>query len=98
MADGSGIVLTTRHNPMAWMLNFTKLTVAVDGNPQKMSWGTVTIPAAPGRHRLDISFGYLGQQRGAASTEVDVPPEGAVAVTYRMPSWMFAAGRITVES
>lgn len=98
MTDGSGIVLTAKHNPLAWLLYFTKLTVTVDGTAQKLAWGTSTIPAEPGLHQLDISFGYLGRQRGPASIEVNVPPTGSVALTYKMPSWMFAAGRLTVTS
>lgn len=43
MSDGSGIVLTAKHNPLA-------------------------------------------------------PPTASVALTYKMPSWMFAAGRLTVTS
>jgi hypothetical protein len=98
MAERAGIVLTAKHNPLAWLLYFTKLTVSLDGNTQKLGWGTNTIPAEPGPHSLNISFGYMGKQRGAASTELHVPVGDTVAVTYKMPSSMFSAGKITVNS
>jgi hypothetical protein len=96
MVEGSGIEVTAKHNPLAWLLYFTKLTVTVDGQPERLSWGTHVMQAEPGLHRLEISFGYLGRQRGAAAADVTVPESGAVKVQYKMPSWMFAAGRLTV--
>jgi hypothetical protein len=98
MAEQTGIVLTAKHNPLAWLLYFTKLSVSLDGNAQKLGWGTNTILAEPGPHNLHVSFGYMGQQRGAASTDLHVPDGGTVAVNYKMPSWMFSAGKITVNS
>lgn len=96
MVDGSGIELTATHNPLAWLLYFTKLTVTVDGSQQRLPWGTNTILTEPGTHRIDVSFGYLGRQRGAASIEVPVPAGGKAKIRYKMPSWMSAPGRITI--
>ncbi len=91
----TGIALTAKHNPLAWLLYFTKLTVNVDGEPQIHKWGSTFVPAQPGSHRLEVSFGYLGRPRGNASTTVIVPDGGVVALTYRMPSWMFSPGKLT---
>lgn len=96
MVEGSGIELTAKHNPLAWLLYFTKLTVVVDGQPERRSWGTNVIQAEPGLHHLEISFGYLGRQRGAAAADVNVPEASTVKVSYKMPSWMFAPGRLTI--
>jgi hypothetical protein len=92
----SGIQLTATHNPLAWLLYLTKLTVKLDGVAQTQKWGSTFIPAAPGNHQLEISFRYLGSQRGLASEAVMVPDGGTVAVRYKMPSWMFAKGKLTV--
>ena len=60
----TGIELSARHIRLDWLLNFTKLTVSVDGKAQVLPWGTHVIPAAAGTHTLDVSYGYLGKQRG----------------------------------
>ena len=93
----TGIEIVAKHNPLAWLFYFTKLDIAVDGQHRKSAWGKNVISAKPGHHRVEISFGYLGRQRGAASAEVTVPQVGAVRVNYKMPSWMFAPGRLTVS-
>ncbi len=95
MVTDSGIELTAKHNPLAWLLNFTKLTVVIDGVAQTHKWGSIFVPAQPGTHQLEISFGYLGRPRGNASTTVTVPEGGRVAVTYTMGSWMLAPGKLT---
>ena len=96
MDTGTGIQLTAKHNPLAWLLFFTKLTVTVDGDAQTHKWGSTFIPAAPGTHEVAITFGYMGRPRGNATTSVTVPESGVVALTYKMPSSMFASGKLTV--
>lgn len=93
----TGIELTARHNPFAWMLSFTKLTVAVDGAAQIYPWGTTFIPVQPGNHQVEVSFRYFGSPRGPASAAVTVPDGGVARLTYRMASWMFAAGKLEVS-
>ena len=50
----------------------------------------------PGQHQIDISFNYLGQGRGPASTTFTATEGQPVHIRYRMPSLMFAKGRIRV--
>ena len=89
------IQLEARHNPLAWLLYFTKLRVVVDGTANTLPWGRSAIPVTPGSHTLDVSFGYMGSQRGPASITVSVAEGETVRLSYRMPSWMFAKGRLT---
>jgi hypothetical protein len=89
------IELDAKHNPLAWLLYFTKLTVAVDGQAQQLGWGRRQIQVAPGAHTVEISFGYMGRQRGPASINVHVGDQGVTRLRYSMPSWMFAAGRLS---
>ena len=98
MATGPGIELTAKHNPLAWMLYFTKLTVAVDGDEQTHKWGSTFISLPPGPHDVAISFRYMGSHRGKATATVTVPDGANATVTYKMPSWMFAPGKLTVAS
>lgn len=91
------IELNAKHNPMALLFYLTKLRVLVDGQPQPgLGWGRHTVEVPPGQHQVDISFNYLGQGRGPASTTVNAVEGQTVHVRYRMPSFMFAKGRIKV--
>jgi hypothetical protein len=90
------IELTARHNPLAWLLYFTKLTVSVDGQPSTFRWGRSEIPVMPGTHTVDVSFRYMGAQRGPASISVPVAEGTPARLRYTMPPWMYAKGRLEV--
>ena len=92
----TGIELSASHTPLAWLLYFTKLTVSVDGTAQKLPWGSHVLPATPGSHRLEVSYGYLGKQRGPASIDVPVADGGLTNVSYSTPPWMFAKGTLRI--
>ena len=92
----TGIELTARHTPLAWLLYFTKLTVSVDGNPQVLPWGTQLLPTAAGAHRLEVSYGYLGKQRGPAALDVPVSEGSLTRVRYSTPPWIFAKGKLGI--
>lgn len=89
------IQLEARHNPLAWLLYFTKLRVVVDGTANRLPWGRSDIPVSAGAHTVEVSFGDMGSQRGPASITVPVAEGETVRLSYRMPSWMFAKGRLT---
>jgi hypothetical protein len=91
------IELDAKHNPMAWLFYLTKLRVAVDGQPQRLPWGNQSIQVPPGAHTVEVSFGYMGKQRGTAQTTVTADETRPARLRYRMPSWMFAKGRLTEE-
>ncbi len=86
--------LTAKHSPLAWLLYFTKLRVVIDGDEHVRPWGKQVFELPPGSHTVEISFGYLGSQRGPATTTVEVSDHSPARLRYRMPPWMFAAGRL----
>lgn len=89
------IELNARHNPLAWLLYFTKLRVAVDGQPSTSAWGRQKLSVTPGTHLVEISFGYIFAQRGQAATTLTATDDQPARLGYMVPSWMFAKGRIT---
>lgn len=97
MAQKATIRVNGRHSPMAWLLYLTKLTIEVDGTPQKGSWGDRTIPVTPGRHEVKVYFKYMAKARCCeAGTMVDVVDGRTVAMEYRTPMMMTSPGRLTV--
>lgn len=97
MADQTTIRVNGRHNPLAWLLYFTKLTVEVDGTPERGSWGDRTISVAPGRHEVKVYFKYIAKARCCeAGVTVDAADGQTVALQYRTPMLMTAPGRLTV--
>ena len=91
------IHLESKHNPLAWMLNFTKLQVGIDGQTQTLSWGQQELDVPAGRHQVDISFRYFGSQRGRASAVVDANEDAPVRLRYRMGSWMLSPGKLSID-
>jgi hypothetical protein len=74
--------------------------VTVDGLPAgTVPWsGSPTVIAAePGRHIVTLGFKYLGRQCGKATTEVEVPAGGGVALLYRSPWVVTSKGSLTVQ-
>ena len=97
MSDEVTIRINGRHSPMAWLLYLTKLTIEVDGTPEKGSWGDRTIAVAPGRHEVKVYFKYLTKTRCCeASAIIDTTNGQTVAMEYRTPMMMTAPGRLTV--
>ncbi len=101
-ADGAlpstGITVSAHHSPMAWTLHFTRLTVEVDGSASTGSWRRRFIPTGAGEHRVEVYFGYVGMPRcGEGSVTVDVPSGRVVALAYRAPNLITAAGRLEIR-
>lgn len=94
----SGTVqVVTKHSPLAFILYATKITLTVDGQSSKVPWGEQTVTLEPGRHQIDISFRYIGSDRGKASVAVDVTDGSQSRVTYKAPWLVTMAGKIHVE-
>lgn len=93
----TGIELTAKHTPMAWLLYLTKLTVSIDGSPKVLKWGTHQFPTSAGTHGLAVSYGYLGKQRGPATLDVPVTDARVTRVSYSTPPWMFAKGKLRIS-
>jgi hypothetical protein len=95
-APGEGIEIIGRHNPLQWLLYFTKLTVEVDGQPEQGPWRRRRVIAVPpGEHRVSVYFKYLGKPRCcAAETVVQVAPEQVTRLEYRAPQLMTSPGKL----
>ncbi|MEY9932660.1 hypothetical protein ABH926_007311 [Catenulispora sp. GP43] len=97
MAQRTTIRVNGRHSPMAWLLYLTKLTIEVDGTPQRGSWGDRTISVAPGRHEVKVYFKYIAKARCCeAGLTVDTTDGQTVSMEYWTPMMMTAPGRLTV--
>jgi hypothetical protein len=93
----TGIELSAKHTPLAWLLYFTKLTVSIDGKAQVLTWGTHVIPTTASPHKMEVSYGYLGKQRGPAALDVPVVDGQVTRVSYTTPPWMFAKGKLNIR-
>ena len=95
-ASGEGIEITGRHNPLAWLLYFTKLTVEVDGQPRRGPWRRPRFMAVPpGEHKVNVYFKYLAKARCCeAGTVVQVSPEQTTRLEYRAPQLMTSPGKL----
>jgi hypothetical protein len=97
MAEKATIRINGRHSPMAWLLYATKLTIEVDGTPERGSWGDRTVSVTPGRHEVKIYFKYITKARCCeAWAKVDAVDGQTIAMEYRTPMMMTAPGRLTV--
>jgi len=89
------IELTAQHNPMALKLYLTTILVVVDlGQAREFAWGTCWIGVAPGQHRVDVSFSYVGGQIGHASTIADVAEGVPARLVYVLPDWIWSSGHL----
>jgi hypothetical protein len=91
----TGIEVEMRHNPMAFLLFFTRPTVEIDGRPNRTRWGRQFFPASAGLHTVTVYFGYMGRKEtGKNSISVDVAENQVTRIEFKMPSWMFAKGKM----
>jgi hypothetical protein len=89
------LVVQARHNPLAWILYFTKLTVEVDGDAHVGRWGERTVSISPGPHDVKVFFKYLMKARAGEAAISVVASEGtAVPISYKAPNLMTSPGRI----
>ncbi len=95
----TGVRLTARRR-FAQFLITKPAEVEVDEVPAgQAGWGSgkpTFFETAPGRHRVTVSFPYLGMSKraGEATIEVDVPPGQEVALLYRSPWIMTNKGSL----
>jgi hypothetical protein len=91
-----GIEIIGRHNPLAWLLYFTKLTIEVDGQPQQGPWRRQRfIAVPPGEHTVKVFFKYLAKARCCeAGTVVQVAPGHVTGLEYRAPQLMTSPGKL----
>lgn len=84
----TGVRLTARRRFGQFLIT-KPAEVAVDGaSAGQARWGggnPTFFETAPGRHRVTVSFPYMGKQAGEATIDVDVNPDQEVALLYRSP-------------
>jgi hypothetical protein len=102
MTTASGqatLLVTAKHNPLAWILYFCKLSVEVDGDAQPGKWGQRPVSVAPGPHDVKVYFKYLMKARcGEAAVNVVATDGHTVAIEYKAPKLMTNPGRIAVKT
>src|SRR5699024_3482683 len=82
----SGMVLTLKYHPLAFILGLLTPVVTVNGQPIRARWGRNEIPMPPGQYQLHIHAPYLLPSRvGVADTIVPVAPGQIIDVEYRAP-------------
>ena len=97
MAEKATIRINARHSPMAWLLYLTKVTIEVDGTPEKGSWGDRTVSVSPGRHEVKIYFKYMTKARCCeAGVTVSATDGQTIVMEYRTPMMMTAPGKLAV--
>lgn len=98
LAPAEGIEICGRHNPLAWHLYFTRLTVEVDGQPQQGPWRQQRFVAAPpGDHGVKVFFRYLAKRRcGEAGAAVQVAPGQVARLEYHAPRLTTSPGKLTI--
>lgn len=97
MAEEANIRVNGRHSPLAWLLYATKLTIEIDGAPQRGPWGDRAISVTPGRHEVKVYFKYIAKARCCeAAATVDAGDGQTVTMEYRTPMLMTSPGRLKV--
>lgn len=97
-APRTGVQLTTKVFPLAFLLLMYKTNVTIDGKSEIVPWGTHFYALSPGRHSIRVGFRYmLGKNMGENGVEVDVLPGQSVNVTYRSPLVIFSPGTIKIS-
>ena len=99
-AEGNtGIRVTTKFFPLAFLLFFCKTIVTIDGAAaQVLPWGSHLFTVPPGTHEVSVSFRYFffgtyGENRITA----EVHAGQVTPVRYRAPLVVFMRGPMAVD-
>ncbi|MGQ0623499.1 MAG: hypothetical protein ACT4PP_02410 [Sporichthyaceae bacterium] len=91
------IAIDTKFFFLMFILYLFPPIVTIDGTAQKVRWGSFKTPVTAGAHQVDIHYRYLFiMNAGKSSTNVNVPPDGTVTITYQAPWLVFLPGRVSV--
>ena len=91
------LTITTKHNPMAFLLSMTKINLTIDGETEQIKWGTETRELAPGSHQVDVSFQYFGRAAGRSSTTLELADGSQTTLAYKAPMVVTGKGKVTVS-
>jgi len=93
----TGVQLTTKVFPLAFLLLMYKTNVSIDGTSKIVPWGTHFFELPPGRHSGKVGFRYmLGKNMGENGVEINVAAGQTVNVAYRSPLVVFSPGSIEI--
>jgi hypothetical protein len=97
--NATGIRVTTKIFPLAFLLLLFKTNVTVDGVTTVLPWGSNFYSLPPGLHEVIVSFRYIfSKTMGQNRVVVEVPPGQTIGVTYRSPFLVFMGGSMKVEA
>jgi len=91
---GTGFVIDTSYNPLAFLLAFTHPVVTLDDAVYDLRWGRGFIPADPGTHAVKVHYPYLFIEGNPAQADLEVQPDHVTLVRYQAPIIVFMAGRL----
>ncbi len=89
--------IKTSFFPLAWFLYFVTPVIEINGKKHKMKWGTHSFDLPVGDYVVKIYFPYMGKSEcGANEVKIKLAEHQKTKITYNMPPWMFAKGKIKV--
>jgi hypothetical protein len=96
--SNSGVQVTTKTPPIAFLFLLFKTKVSIDGETHVVKWGTNYYPLEPGLHTIEIGFRYFfGANMGRSKAEFEVTADHVVHIEYRPPVQIFAAGTLVID-
>lgn len=82
---------------LAWFLHFVTPVIEINGQRVKKPWGTSYFELEPGNYTVKIYFSYfVMSQCGANQVSVKLDEGQSKMISYKMPPWMLAKGKMTV--
>jgi hypothetical protein len=94
----SGVQVTTRTPPIAFLMLLFKTKVTIDGTTHVVPWGTNYYALEPGPHTIEIGFRYFfGSNMGRSTAEFDIAAGHVAVVTYHPPTQIFSTGSILID-
>ncbi len=95
----TGIQVTTKIFPLAFLLLLFKTNVTIDGVTSVQPWGSHFFSVPPGTHEVTVSFRYIfSKTMGESHISAEVHPGQTTHVRYRSPFIVFMKGSIKVEA
>jgi hypothetical protein len=93
---GSAIAVNTKFMALSFFFLFVKPKIGIDGQePMPGTWGTNTLPVAPGQHHVHVHTPYFLPPRvGPADVVVDVQPGQTAALEYKAPLIVWSKGSL----
>ncbi len=88
------LTIKTKHNALAWALNFCKPVIEISGQKYQYKWGENSFNLAPGNYNVKIHYPYLGMKCGASEVDFSITENETKYMQYKAPMIIFAKGKI----